>query len=157
MLPVQLILAALVAAISTFVAFKSIDGYKLTGLFNSHMLRHIAAAPGQEFFRTNAQWCQTLREHYKAIRDEFVAYHRIHAAMVQGDLDSAQAMIDVGPASWEVVYLRVFNRDTDHLARFPTTASLLAQVPGCSVAMFSVLKPGKVIPLHQGIYKVLAG
>jgi hypothetical protein len=89
------------------------------------------------------------------IRDEFTAYYSTHSAMAMADADSVQAVLDFGPIPWEVLHLRVFNRDTDLLPLFPKTASFLAQVPDCSFAMFSILKPGKVLPMHSGIYKVL--
>ncbi len=155
MVHIQILLAALVAAVSSFFAIRSIDGYKVADLINSYLLHHVALARGQEFFRTDSQWCKILREHYTVIRDEFTAYYSTHPAMAQGDLDSAQAIIDIGPTRWEVIYLRVYNRDTDLLSLFPQTAALLAQVPDCSFAVFSILQPGKVIPVHRGVYKVL--
>ena len=62
-------------------------------------------------------------------------------------------MIDLSDIPWEVVILRVYNKDTNNIKYFPKTYELLSSIPGCSFAMFSVLHSGKIIPEHSGPYK----
>lgn len=56
--------------------------------------------------------------------------------------------------NWKAIPIVLFGH---HLQRnpeqFPLTIELLKELPGCCGAMFSVLGPGKHIPLHKGIYK----
>ena len=60
---------------------------------------------------------------------------------------------DISDVPWEVLFLRVYNKDTDKIKYFPKTHSLISKIPGCSLAMFSILYPGKIIPPHIGPYK----
>ncbi|MFM8302941.1 MAG: aspartyl/asparaginyl beta-hydroxylase domain-containing protein, partial [Actinomycetota bacterium] len=55
---------------------------------------------------------------------------------------------------WKTFFLMGFGYPVhEHLARCPETAAALAEIPGVTTAMFSILGPHKRIPPHGGAYK----
>ncbi|AOB24797.1 aspartyl/asparaginyl beta-hydroxylase domain-containing protein [Bordetella bronchiseptica] len=50
------------------------------------------------------------------------------------------------------VFMGYGMRSTRNLARCPRTAQALRRIPGLRTAFFSILEPGKRIPLHRGPY-----
>jgi beta-hydroxylase len=107
------------------------------------------------FHPTNQEWCTTLRENYEVIRDEYLHYTNKNGLPTFGDVSKEQMMYSnhQTDAKWRVGILRMYNKDTTLTRYFPKTMQLLKVVPGCSLAMFSVLEPGKVIPPHQGVFR----
>jgi Aspartyl/Asparaginyl beta-hydroxylase len=54
---------------------------------------------------------------------------------------------------WKVFMLELLGHRTErNRARCPQTCAALARVPGVLQAFFSVLEPGKSVPLHDGPY-----
>lgn len=54
---------------------------------------------------------------------------------------------------WKTFFLYVGGRRIDHNAvRCPNTDDALAAIPGMRTAFFSILSPGKEIPVHRGPY-----
>jgi len=97
-----------------------------------------------------------MRDHYHIIKEEFFAYLQDYQLSRVSIVDPSQGYLDLEHSPdipWEVLILRVFNRDTEKIKHFPSTYSLISQLPGCTFAMFSVLHPGKVVPPHFGVYK----
>jgi len=57
------------------------------------------------------------------------------------------------PGNWKVFMLELLGHKPEaNRKRCPKTCAALAQVPGVLQAFFSVLEPGKSIPLHDGPY-----
>jgi beta-hydroxylase len=55
---------------------------------------------------------------------------------------------------WKTYFFAGYGfRVDEHLARCPATAAALAEIPGMTTAMFSILAPRKEIPPHVGPYK----
>ena len=94
-------------------------------------------------------WSKDLRKHYKEIKGEFEAY--ANTIPQYDDIDSVQHILN-RDKKWKTLWLRLFGRDTIITKHFPTTMRLLGPT-GCSSAMFSILLPGKDIPIHRGVYK----
>jgi beta-hydroxylase len=91
-----------------------------------------------------------LRRNWETIRDEYKKYPKDIERYAY--FDSVQATIDTGDVPWNTIILRMYNRDSNNVKFFPKTMELLEQIPGCSVAMISILPPGKYIPPHTGPY-----
>jgi beta-hydroxylase len=91
-----------------------------------------------------------LRRNYKKIRREYFDYKKSNKLKSFREVDNNQIDYDISDIPWPVLFLRVYNRDTDKVSYFPRTCKLLRDIPGCTLAMFSVLPPGKVIPPHVG-------
>lgn len=112
--------------------------------------------PDTSIFNTeNIPSCKLLRENWITIRDEYREYTKHYGDRVRSfrEVDPEQNGIDVSDIDWPVVFLRVYDNQTDLAEYFPKTSRLLSQIPECSLAMFSVLQPGKRIPPHRGPYR----
>ena len=93
-----------------------------------------------------------LRKNWETIRDEYKKYPK-HVERY-AFIDPVQSTyIDTGEIPWNLIILRMYNRDSNNVKFFPETMKLLEQVPGCSLAMISILPPGKYIPPHTGPFK----
>ena len=101
-------------------------------------------------------WTQGFRDHWRAIRAEAEA-----VALAQG---AAPSLASISPDhrkiaavdQWRSYFLWGYGYPIDeNLARCPTTAALVAGVPGLNSAFFSILAPGTHIPAHRGVTKGL--
>ena len=106
-----------------------------------------------ETFSTNYKWCECLRNNYTTILEEYIDYTKNNKLQRLADFDKTQAEIDISDIPWEVLILRIYNKDTNKIKYFPKTYDLIKNIPGCISIIFSVLLPGKLIPLHKGPYK----
>ncbi|MDP3561677.1 MAG: aspartyl/asparaginyl beta-hydroxylase domain-containing protein [Legionellaceae bacterium] len=70
------------------------------------------------------------------------------------EIDPGESEIsDACPKQWNVFMLYLLGYQTKEAqALCPTTFSLLKDIPGVIQAFFSILEPGKSIPLHDGPY-----
>jgi beta-hydroxylase len=106
---------------------------------------------GPEYLPTkNIEWCKKLRSNYKIIRQEYINYSKTKKLKRFSDIDPNQVFIDTGEIPWEILTLRVYNKNTEKIKDFPETYNLIKNIPGCTLAMFSVLKPGKKLAPHFG-------
>jgi beta-hydroxylase len=144
---VWLILASIILILILIFIF--IDGYYLVNVVNSILADY---SHGPEFISTKHKWCKTLRDNYREIRNEYIDYsvNQCQTAQRFADLDYTQSFVDTGYIPWEVIILRIYNKDTNKIKHFPKTYNFIKDIPGCSLAMFSVLKPGKKLDTHKG-------
>ena len=102
---------------------------------------------------TSLPWTQTFRDNWHRIRDEYFHYcHNVRAPHVYEDIDTIQSSTCDRDRRWHVVFLKAFNRETQLVGHFPETMALIRQVPTCTLAFFSVLKPRAHLQPHRGIY-----
>jgi ornithine lipid ester-linked acyl 2-hydroxylase len=96
-------------------------------------------------------WVAELERNWEAIRSE--------ALRVLEDRESLPFFQDISPDQgrispddkWRTFFFRGFGSPSEpNCEACPQTASLLEQVPGLETAFFSILAPGKVIPVHTG-------
>lgn len=101
-------------------------------------------------------WTKTLRDNWRAIREEALAVTR--------DEEAVPALRKVSPDhariaeddKWRSFFLIGYGaRIEENIARCPKTAAVLAQVPGINSGFFSILRPGTHIPEHRGVTKGL--
>ena len=129
--------------------FFSVNGYLLLPYMNK-----ILTIPNSPvYFSTDLPWCRQLRENTEKIRLEYLEYTKQHSLRRFRDVDQEQTPYDTSEIPWQVLFLRVYNKNTNKISQFPHTYQCISQIPGCTLAMFSVLPPGKKIPLHTGPYK----
>lgn len=129
---------------------QSISGYVLLNISN-YILSY--GDIKQEYYSTDIDWCKKLRDNYDVIMNEYLNYNNTNKLKRFKDIDKVQTKYDISDIPWEVLFLRVYNKDTDKIKYFPKTFELISNIPGCSLAMFSILHPGKIIPPHNGPYK----
>jgi aspartyl/asparaginyl beta-hydroxylase (cupin superfamily) len=88
-----------------------------------------------------------LRDNYKVIRDEYIEYTKYNTLKRHGDIDHIQKITDTTNIPWLVLILK-----TNKIKYFPKTYNLIKKIPNCTLAMFSVLLPGKKLAPHRGPY-----
>lgn len=99
----------------------------------------------------DVDWCQTLRDNTEMIREEFFQYAQSHAIPSFGQVDPDQQ--NLAGSTWWTLFLRKYGKTSEVVNAFPKTIKLIDDcVPSCSLVMFSILAPGKVIVPHCGPY-----
>jgi aspartyl/asparaginyl beta-hydroxylase (cupin superfamily) len=96
-----------------------------------------------------------LEASFADIRAEALALmDGIDAIPAYDELDPAQhCAASVTPGLWRVYYLRAMGRRAEpNSTRCPRTTAALDAVPGLFQAQFSILDPGKTVPVHCGPY-----
>jgi len=116
-------------------------------LLNKFVINRLAIFP------TNYKWCEYLRSNYKTIYEEYLDYVKNNKLQRVADFDKNQAEVDTTDIPWEILVLRLYNKDTNKITYFPKTYELIKNIPDCTSIMFSVLLPGKIFPMHCGAYK----
>jgi beta-hydroxylase len=98
-------------------------------------------------------WVPALEAHAGAIRAEL--------DQVLRDREKLPAFHELSPdvgtitqdSQWKTfVFMGYGMRSERNLARCPATARAIAGIPGLRTAFFSILEPGKRIPMHRGPY-----
>ena len=109
------------------------------------------------FFDTNMfPWTGLLEENWRTIRAELdeVLKNQDKLPNFQ-DISKDQVNI-TRDDRWKTFFLHGYGyKMENNCAVCPKTASLVESIPGMYTAFFSILAPGKHIPLHRGPYKGL--
>lgn len=134
------------------ITFLLVIFYLMNGYFLLYIINLILYpfSSGPAYLPTNKKWCKELRENYTVIRDEYINYTKGNNLKRFSEIDPNQMSTDTGDIPWEILMLRVYNKDTDKIRYFPETYRFIKKIPGCTLAMFSVLKPGKKLAAHYG-------
>jgi aspartate beta-hydroxylase len=133
------------------------DYHGVKSAVNRFLLRYVGWDRRPVFFDIDAI-CPQLRElerAYPRIRAELdsllaqrVAMPRYHEVNPPSTEISAST-----DGNWNVFMLELLGRRPErNRARCPETCAALQRVPGVLQAFFSVLEPGKSVPLHDGPY-----
>lgn len=131
-------------------------GKKLRRVFDRVIARS-SLVPNDPILSANDfAWTATLREHWRAIRDE------ARAVALVGDAAPSLATISPDHRAiaqvdmWRSFFLWGYGFPIpDNLAKCPRTQALVAAIPGLNSAFFSILAPGTHIPAHRGVTKGL--
>jgi beta-hydroxylase len=117
---------------------------------NSINKRHIT--PDIEYMSTNTKYFTNLRNNWTIIRDEYVNYCNYNKKNIfrAKNINPSEIVIDYTDIPWEILILKCYNKNTNLIKYFPATYELLGNT--CTTAMFSILPPGKSLPLHYGSY-----
>lgn len=91
-----------------------------------------------------------LEQNWQVIRDEAISAMELAAPM--GTIVRHTARI--GDTRWKVVMLFWYGKTyAENQAKCPRTTALLQSLPQVHAAMFSILPPGKEIPVHRGPFR----
>ena len=95
-----------------------------------------------------------LEQNWREIRQELEQVLALPAPIpALSDIDPGQYGI-AGDSGWHSFFLFGFGEKMEGACRIcPKTSELLQRIPGLQTAFFSVLKPGKNIPVHHGVYR----
>ena len=118
------------------------------------VIRRRSPLGANRFFPTSAfGWTRALEANVATIRAELVALLRYEDALPNiQDVSPDQAGLTADD-KWKTVFFSVLGRRIDATcATCPHTVALLDAIPQLTGAFFSILRPGKVLPLHRGPY-----
>ncbi|MDX1671817.1 MAG: aspartyl/asparaginyl beta-hydroxylase domain-containing protein [Balneolaceae bacterium] len=99
-------------------------------------------------------WPALLEKNWHAIRWEMnhILEFRETLPNFQEISEDQQSISD--DDNWKTYFLYGFGyKAAANCARCPQTTRLIEQIPGMKTAFFSILKPGKHIPEHRGVFK----
>jgi aspartate beta-hydroxylase/beta-hydroxylase len=134
-----------------------VDYHLPKALLNRYLARHVGGDRRPTFFDvpTTAPGLEAVTRAYPAIRAELdrLLEDRVDLPGYH-DVDPGQRAISAaGPGRWGVFLLEILgHRPAETRARCPLTCRVLDGVPDRVQAFFSVLDPGKSVPLHEGPY-----
>jgi beta-hydroxylase len=101
-------------------------------------------------------WVTEFERNWEGVRTELMAVLKRREELPSFQDISPDQMRISPDDKWRVFILFGFGyRSEQNCQLCPHTASLLEQIPGLETAFFSILAPGKIIPLHRGITKGL--
>jgi len=136
-------------SILIFYYFVQSDIYRFSLLIN-YFFDYFTDDP--EIFNTNDfPWTAIFRSNWESIRNEYLEYRKNNSIPLHREINNLVASCDESDG-WKTLYLRAFCVDTEISKKFPLTMSLINQCP-CTLAFFSVLKPGAKLSPHIGLYK----
>lgn len=95
-------------------------------------------------------WVAELESNWEVIRDE---YQAIETGRLPGMDEILPQDSRLGGRHWKLLALRYWSRDVEaNCELLPRTWELVRQIPGMTMAAFSVLDGGKAIAPHRGVY-----
>lgn len=133
------------------------DYHRVKSALNRYLLGYAGRESRPVYFEVDAV-CPQLRgleRAYPSIRAEFDALLERRVGMPQyHEVNRPATEISASTeGNWNVFMLELLGHRPDvNRAHCPATCEALAQVPGVLQAFFSVLDPGKSVPLHDGPY-----
>lgn len=125
--------------------FRGLDAY----LGRQSLIPNEPVLPSELF-----DWADDFRSHWGEMRQELDELLRRRDALPRfQDLSPDQYRISPDDL-WRTFVLYGFGHRSDHgCSLCPETARQLEKVPGIESAFFSILAPGKYVPLHKGVTK----
>jgi len=134
-----------------------LDYHYFKSKLNQLYARYIGHEQRPTFFPINQNFdaLNTITEHFEIIKTEFTqALAKTPHLPRYHEVDPGETEIsDACEKNWNVFMLYLLGYQVDEArALCPTTFRLLKQTPGLIQAFFSILDPGKSIPLHEGPY-----
>lgn len=133
---------------------KTLKGKLIAALENfAESLIIRASIPGDHpvFDSSQFPWIPEVEADWQKVRAELD-----HVMQYRDDMPSFQEIVkEVGTIQqddqWKTFFLKGVGMDCEENARrCPETMKLLAKIPGCTTAFFSILSPRKHIPHHRG-------
>lgn len=110
---------------------------------------------GDEPVFDNAQfpWVAEVEQEWTLIRDELDAVLRRHAELPNFQDVVSDVETITQDNNWKTFFLYAFGIPSRRNCEMcPETARILRKIPGLKTAFFSILSPGKRIPVHRGPY-----
>jgi aspartate beta-hydroxylase len=133
------------------------DYHVFKSALNKYLLRQVGGDKRPTFFNVN-EICPSLAaitQNFPVIKQEFQrAYENQPNMPLYHEIDPGEAEISNSTTkSWKVFMLYLLGHKPEANRTFcPETCRLLDNIPNLIQAFFSVLEPGKSIPLHEGPY-----
>ncbi|MCZ8439684.1 aspartyl/asparaginyl beta-hydroxylase domain-containing protein [Achromobacter xylosoxidans] len=119
-----------------------------------HRIAQASLVGDHPIFRNNQfPWVARLEAQAPAIRAELMALLAERERLPSFHELSPDVGMITSDDQWKTfVFMGYGLRSDRNLARCPATARALREIPGLRTAFYSILEPGKRIPLHTGPY-----
>lgn len=123
-------------------------GFKENLIFNLRSSEYHGSLP---YFYSPAQFPEltAIKNNWKVILEEIKNYEQQHGAITGISTYTPPELVGVNP--WNNIYLENFMwQFHNHRKHFPKTCALLNEIPGCTLAVISILSPQSTIEPHYG-------
>jgi len=105
------------------------------------------------FDSRNFEWTTILQQNYDAIKQEYINVYNKNR-LIDATEFSKEQIKSVAPNQWSVYPLRVYGNIIEkNCLECPVTTKCLEQIPTCTTAWFSMMKPETFVKPHRGTYK----
>lgn len=136
---------------------QNMDYHVFKSMLNRYYAKYVGGEERPTFFDINKTYptLNTLTQNFVTIKAEFEKAYRTQPDMPKyHEIDPGESEISNTTASnWKVFMLYLLgHKPKTNRELCPTTCQLLDKIPNLVQAFFSVLEPGKSIPLHEGPY-----
>ena len=133
------------------------DYFRFLAHINRMLFRRIGGDSRPTFFDIDETYpsLNAVTSRYALIRTEFEdVIARTSDLPTYHDIDPAEAPIsNTTPKKWNVFLLHLLGRQVAAGEKLcPGTCRIVSGIPGVVQAFFSILEPGKKVPLHNGPY-----
>ena len=133
------------------------DYHQFKAVLNRYFSRHVGGSRRPVFFNIEETYpaLNHVTRHFSVIRDEFERLMQSNLRVPRyHEVDAGERAISATTAhNWNVFMLEILgHRPEVNRVRCPETCRVLDSVPNKLQAFFSILDPGKSIPLHEGPY-----
>jgi beta-hydroxylase len=124
--------------------------------FENTIARHSRVGTGAILDPALFAWTALLEDNAQAIRRELDALLRHRDALPNFHEISPDQRSITADDRWKTFFLYGFGKRSEQNCELcPITARVLQRIGGITTAFFSILAPGKHIPVHRGVYKGL--
>lgn len=133
------------------------DYHVFKSMLNNYYARYIGGKKRLTFFDIEKTFpaLNLITQNYAIIKEEFKKIYKIKPDMpLYHEIDPGESEIsNTTEKNWKVFMLYLLgHKPKDNREACPKTCAVLDQIPNLVQAFFSVLEPGKSIPLHEGPY-----
>lgn len=133
------------------------DYHVFKSMLNNYYAPHIGRDKRPVFFDINTAYPELnqITQNYAKIKSEFEQVYKAHPDMpLYHEIDPGEAEIsNTTEKKWKVFMLYLLgHKPQKNRALCPETCHVLDGIPNLLQAFFSILEPGKSIPLHNGPY-----
>ncbi len=93
---------------------------------------------------------------FRAIKNEILAVVNKYKGLAMMDIDSTQHEVFFKTAvNWRVIWVKFFNQWGPAVNDMPTLHKIVAKHPKIVLLHISIMDPGTILPLHEGISKTV--
>lgn len=133
------------------------DYHIFKSILNRYFARYVGGSKRPVFFDIDATFPELnyLTQNYAVIKNELQQVYHLQSYMPDyHEIDPGEAAIsNTTEKRWKVFMLYLLGyKPEENRELCPETCRALSRVPNLLQAFFSILEPGKSIPLHEGPY-----
>jgi ornithine lipid ester-linked acyl 2-hydroxylase len=99
-------------------------------------------------------WVKNIEANFDSIQKEFLEVFGNDTVLLDvTDFSEEQKQV-VNANQWSVFLFRIYNTEIkENAKRCPVTYNCIQQIPDCTTAFFSIMKPETEVAAHRGAYK----